>query len=53
MKQDEPKPKVHYDEVDVAACLARVTFDGKGEREPNPSNWVGYAMDDAVKEDES
>lgn len=44
-------PKVHHDETDVAFALARVTQDGRGDEEPEPGDFKGYAMEDAVKED--
>ncbi len=44
-------PKLHYDEIDVAFCLARSTQDGKGEREPSPSNFTGYITEGVEKED--
>lgn len=47
----EAKPKVHYDEIDVAACLARETEDGPGEQPPKPSDWVGFAMEGVERED--
>lgn len=50
MEPEEPKPKVHYDEIDVAAALARETQDGKGDEEPGPSDFIGYADPDAVRE---
>lgn len=50
MEQEEPKPKLHHDETDVPFALARVTQDGRGDEEPGPSDWTGYASPDAVKE---
>jgi hypothetical protein len=47
---EPPNEKVHYDEIDVPFALARITQDGKGDELPGPSDFVGYASPDAVKE---
>lgn len=50
VRYPEPPDKIHFDEIDVPFALARVTQDGRGEREPGPSDFTGYASPDAVRE---
>lgn len=50
VRYPEPPDKVHFDEIDVPFALARQTQDGRGERDPGPSDWTGYADPDAVRE---
>lgn len=40
-----PEVAEHNDEEDVAAALERTTQDGKGDEDPGPSDWQGYATE--------
>jgi hypothetical protein len=36
--------------ADVARALKRETFDGKGDEDPGPSDWNGFATEGVEKE---
>lgn len=42
---------ISHDVTDVPNALKRATDDGKGESEPSPSNWNGYATEGVIRED--
>lgn len=41
----------HHDDTDVPAALKRETQDGKGEEDPGPSDWNGYATEGVEQEE--
>jgi hypothetical protein len=40
----------HSYKVDVSRALERQTDDGKGDEDPGPSDWNGYATNNVEKE---
>lgn len=46
-----PETADHFDKKDVAAALKRETQDGKGDEDPGPSDWNGYATEGVEKEE--
>jgi hypothetical protein len=47
----EQSKRVANDAEDVPRVLKRATQDGKGESEPPPSDWTGYATEGVIRED--
>lgn len=47
----EASRRAANDDEDVPNALKRATDDGKGESEPPPSDWTGYAREGAVREE--
>jgi hypothetical protein len=47
----EESKKHANDAEDVPRVLKRATDDGKGETEPPPSDWTGYATEGVIREE--